>query len=281
MPDEQIQMLAEGFIFGTLTKAESEAFAQSLDMGEPSALAAFEEARRILLALPYTLPQQAPPPRLKQNILRALSAEENPKPTDALKQSSANIRMIPQRTFRQSIQRSLAWAAVFLLFAVGYGYWNQRQVISDLVRERAGLQQQLSAQQEANQRLASQLAVHARITSIIQKPKRLVIALNATKAEQTATGAAFVDLENARGSFVTDNLPSLAENQDYQLWYIGKSGPVDAGVFHVDAEGVGVVDIRNLPQDTSEITAFAVTIEPKGGSQKPTLEQLVLLGKIG
>ncbi len=273
MPDDQLQMLAEEFVLGSLAKPEADAFARRLTGGEPAALKAFEEARRLVLALPYALPQQAPPPELKQNILRAIASEENNRASNERNRPAATVRAMPQRTFRQSAQRALAWAAVFLLFAVGYGYWNQQKVIGNLLRERASLQQQVGD-------LQNQLAFHVQIEKVLQKPKRLFIALNPTPiGQQQATGVAIVDRELARGYFMTDKMPALAENQDYQLWYIGKAGPIDAGVFKVDAEGYGVFDIRNLPQDASEISAFAVTIEPKGGSIAPTLTQMVLLGK--
>ncbi len=281
MPDEHIQMLAEGFVLGTLTKAESETFARRLAAGESGALEAFEDARSLMLALSFALPQQIPPAHLKEKILRAISSDENPARTLERERPPASVRALPPKTFRQSMMRSLAWAAVFLLFAVGYGYWNQQKRIGLLLEERTKLQQQISAQQKNIDALQYQLAFHAEIEKALQKPKRLVIALNATQPGAAATGAALVDREQVRGYFMTNKLPALAANQDYQLWYISKSGPVDAGVFQVDQEGYGVIEIRNLPQNLSEISAFAVTLEPKGGSAKPTLDQMVLLGEVG
>jgi anti-sigma-K factor RskA len=90
-----------------------------------------------------------------------------------------------------------------------------------------------------------------------------------------------VDRDNTRAYFVTADLPALEANRDYQLWYLDKSGrPVDGGVFQVDHSGYGEISVRNLPHDLSDITAFAVTIEPKGGSVNPTLDQMVLLGRV-
>ncbi len=267
MTDEHMQMQAEGFVLGTLTATESAAFAKRLSLGDVEARAAFDEARRIMLALPYALPQQTPPAHLKQNILNVISAESKSGNMPKTKHAMASVRELPQRTFRQSAMRSLAWAAVFLLFAVGYGYWNQQHRIAALLEE--------------VENLKLKLAFHVQVEKTLQKPRRLIIALNNTKAEHAGTGAALVDGEQGRGYFMTDKLPALAADQDYQLWYIGNAGPVAAGVFQVDASGFGIIDMSNLPQDASEISAFAVTIEPKGGSAKPTLDQMVLLGKVG
>lgn len=267
MPDEHLQMLAEAFVLGALTQAETEAFAQRLAQGEQSAVQALAEARRLMLALPFALPQQMPPAELKQNILNTIAAEKKQAPMKTTPQPQASVRALPQRTFRQSMMRSFAWAAVFLLFAVGYGYINQQKRIAELLAENTGLKQQL--------------AFHVQVQRTLQKSKRLMIVLNTTKAGETATATALVDQEQAEGFFFTDKLPALPANQDYQLWYIGNAGPVDAGIFQVDASGYSALTIRNLPQNVAEISAFAVTIEPKGGSASPTLDQMVLLGKIG
>ncbi len=71
-------------------------------------------------------------------------------------------------------------------------------------------------------------------------------------------------------------MPSLASNEDYQLWAIVDGKPVDLGVFNPDAADAAVVRMKRVgaPQ------AFAVTIEPKGGRTTPTLERMVVLGKI-
>lgn len=267
MPDENLQMLAEGFVLGALSSAESEAFAQRLAQGEAGALQALGEARRLLLALPYALPQQIPPASLRENILKTITTEKKPESMNTAESQRATVRALPQRTFRQSVMRSLAWAAIFLLITVGYGYWNQQKRIAELLTEIHGLKQQL--------------AFHVEVQRVLQKNKSFKVVLNTTKEGRAGTGTAFVDQELARGFFFIDKLPVLAANQDYQLWYIGNSGPVDAGVFQVHAGGNGVVEIRNLPHDLSVISAFAVTIEPKGGSVSPTLDQMVLLGKVG
>lgn len=283
MPDERLEIYAENFVLGTMSQTESEAFAKRLANGEAEALAAFEQARRVVLALPYALPQRTPPAELKQNILQAVAAERNRATTnhEAPQPPPATIRTMPQRTFWQRTQRSLAWAAVFLMFAFGYGYWNANKVLAELVRERVRLQEQLQTRETEINDLKFKLAFHVQVEKVLQKTQRLVIALNDTRAGQNAAATAIVDREQALGYFIADRLGALEENRDYQLWYIGAAGPVDAGVFEVDENGHGVSDIRNLPKNLSEISAFAVTIEPKGGSPKPTLDQMVLLGKTG
>lgn len=71
-------------------------------------------------------------------------------------------------------------------------------------------------------------------------------------------------------------MPSLASNEDYQLWAIVDGKPVDLGVFNPDSADAAIVRMKHV----STPQAFAVTIEPKGGRTAPTLERMVVLGKI-
>ena len=72
-----------------------------------------------------------------------------------------------------------------------------------------------------------------------------------------------------------NSLEALDEDSDYQLWAIGADGPVGIGL-------VNPADKLSLQamQNAGDAAAFAITIEPKGGSIQPNLEKLVVLGEV-
>lgn len=72
-----------------------------------------------------------------------------------------------------------------------------------------------------------------------------------------------------------NNLNSLSAEFDYQLWAIGKDGPVGIGLVNP-----GEKFTLQQMQAVAEAGVFAITIEPKGGSEAPTLEKLVVLGEV-
>jgi anti-sigma-K factor RskA len=72
-----------------------------------------------------------------------------------------------------------------------------------------------------------------------------------------------------------NNLNSLSDEFDYQLWAIGKDGPVGIGLVNP-----GEKFTLQQMNAVAEAGAFAITIEPKGGSKAPTLEKLVVLGEV-
>jgi len=66
------------------------------------------------------------------------------------------------------------------------------------------------------------------------------------------------------------NLPTLASDQSFQLWALkGKDAPKPLDVFEADRDNIFEVQFVDIPD------AYAITIEPKGGQDSPTLENLI------
>lgn len=71
------------------------------------------------------------------------------------------------------------------------------------------------------------------------------------------------------------NMKELSKNNQYQLWAIIDGKPVDAGVFDADISGLlKMKDIAN------GVVTFAVTIEPRGGKESPSLETMQVAGNV-
>lgn len=85
---------------------------------------------------------------------------------------------------------------------------------------------------------------------------------------------------DARGTFILDapntarlevvGLQPLDQSQQYQLWLVQSDDTRDSGaVFSVQPDGTAVVPVA-LPQHIDAYRALGITIEPAGGSPKPT-----------
>lgn len=68
------------------------------------------------------------------------------------------------------------------------------------------------------------------------------------------------------------SLPTPPSGKQYQLWAIVDGQPVDAGVFDATAQ-----QLQKM-KEIENASAFAVTLEPAGGSPSPTLEQMYVMG---
>ncbi len=73
------------------------------------------------------------------------------------------------------------------------------------------------------------------------------------------------------------DLPKTDKSHEYQLWALVDGKPVSLGVFGGDETATAAIK----QMDTIEkAQAFAVTIEPMGGSANPTMDKMVVMGAI-
>jgi anti-sigma-K factor RskA len=79
-----------------------------------------------------------------------------------------------------------------------------------------------------------------------------------------------VNLYNAK-------LPAAGKDHQYQLWAIANGKPVDLGVF--DKAETDSANIKAM-KPIGAAQAFAVTIEPRGGSINPTMNQMVVIASL-
>ncbi|MBN9338222.1 MAG: anti-sigma factor, partial [Chryseobacterium sp.] len=64
------------------------------------------------------------------------------------------------------------------------------------------------------------------------------------------------------------------EGMEYQLWAISDGKPVSAGMYSEDKDSKIV--LSNIPN----AQAFAITLEKRGGSPVPTMENMFVIGNI-
>ena len=70
-------------------------------------------------------------------------------------------------------------------------------------------------------------------------------------------------------------LPPAPEGKTYQLWYVGNDQVArSAGLLTADAEGNGSMVLQG---DPNAAAAVGMTVEPAGGSTRPTTDPLVVL----
>ena len=73
----------------------------------------------------------------------------------------------------------------------------------------------------------------------------------------------------------TMDMPVNDKAHQYQLWALVDGKPVDLGVFDKTADSTSMKEMKSVAlADT-----FAVTLEPRGGSIKPTMDEVMVIGK--
>ena len=72
-------------------------------------------------------------------------------------------------------------------------------------------------------------------------------------------------------------MPVNDKAHQYQLWAIVAGKPVDLGVFDANPDSTDMREMKTIAAVKTD--AFAVTLEPRGGSINPTMDQMMVLGK--
>jgi hypothetical protein len=95
-----------------------------------------------------------------------------------------------------------------------------------------------------------------------------VVPLTGLETAKQAGAFLLYDRETNKAFFYAFNMPPLPPGKTYQLWAI-IDRPMSAGVFKTDDGHKSRLIIRSLPE-LSQITKFAVSVEPEGGRPQPT-----------
>jgi len=168
-------------------------------------------------------------------------------------------------------------ASVALLVSLGanallYSRWQQTS--SELVAAQNSQARFAQTSQVMERRLSStQEQLH-----VLRSPQEFkMVALAGTPAHPTARARVMYSLAAHRVYVDVQQLPSLPAGKQYQLWALDKGKPVDAGVL---AANTAAGDSIQQMKDIASAQAFAMTVEPTGGSAGPTLTTMTVIGNI-
>jgi anti-sigma-K factor RskA len=123
---------------------------------------------------------------------------------------------------------------------------------------------------------ASNLFLWGRLSALEQTEHGdfISVKLDGTEAAASATGLLVISPDGEYGTLVVNGLPHLDESQQFQLWLIEDDQRTDGGVFSVNEEGYGFLEVVS-PRHLIGYSQFGITIEPAGGSQGPTGEKVL------
>jgi len=263
MNREEIAELAAGYALGALDPDDRARFDALLASGDAEATAALRDFEGAVTGLARET-IQSPPPAVKAALMARIDAQG--RSLEAVETTLASVRPSPSGRSAWTLVLSGAMAAGIAAIAVGWivsTAYDRR--VTQLAQETATLKQELDRQQT--------------LIALLQDPATQLVALGGLEAAPGAK-ARMLWQPTAGGLLVTQGLPAAPEGKAYELWAIaGKNAPVPAGVFTVDAKGVGSLRVAPLRVEGS-VDTFAVTLEPAGGTAAPT-GAMYLAGKLG
>ena len=112
---------------------------------------------------------------------------------------------------------------------------------------------------------------------VLRSDEFRTVALAGTKTAPAARAKVLYNPTTRKVYVDVRSLPALPAGKQYQLWALDNGKPVDAGVLlAATATGEGIQQMK----DISSAQAFAMTVEPVGGSVNPTLTTMTVVGNI-
>ena len=136
---------------------------------------------------------------------------------------------------------------------------------------------QLASLQTQNEHFSNRVNLMDHELSIFRDPSYKLLKLQGTaKSPSSVLTVAFspvkkkvlIDMANAR-------IPVNDKDHQYQLWALVGGKPVDLGVFDATGDSVNMKEMKEI----ASADAFAVTLERRGGSPTPTMDQMMVIGK--
>jgi len=176
------------------------------------------------------------------------------------------IKAEPRRS-RTFVMRRPWWSfvptfAAVLLAAFGLMLW----------RENVSLRNRLEVSQQDAQQRQADLERASLVVDALTSPDSNHFALVATKSQPVPEGRASYMQKTGTLVFTAQHLQALPPQKTYELWLIPADGsaPVPYGTFKPDAKGNASIVMPNADKKMAP-KMFAVTVEPEGGSQTPTM----------
>lgn len=265
----------ELYVLGNMS-AEEKLQVEAMAQKHPAIQA---ELKEIEIALEMYADAQSvePSPQLRDRVLNSLLTnlgdDRNLRTVQRDEPAAARVVTMQQQGATTSIFYKYAFVASLLLFcasAVALGIVYNRLQDS---------QQQLVSLRLNEQKFTRQVSFLNEEINVFRDPSFRFIQLKGMpKTPSSALTVAWsakhkkvmVDLSSAK-------LPAPGEGKQYQLWAIANGKPVDLGVF--DKTTTDSTDMK-LMKSVATAQAFAVTIEPRGGSVNPTTDQMVVLASL-
>ena len=220
-----------------------------------------------------------PPAALKNKVLDAVFRQETE--TSVINEAEPNARVIPIGRVANQAAASTAFkwpvAASLILLVLSnalsiYFYRNWKE-------SEQNLQLALNTQQQYAhnfERVQQKLSANQKAMMLIKDANTLRIELKGVEKSPDSRVTVYWHRLTKDVYINVENLPTPPAGKQYQLWALVDGKPVDAGLLN----GTDMSTDLHHMKDVQQAQAFAITLEPKGGSINPTLEAMYVMGKI-
>jgi anti-sigma-K factor RskA len=262
----------EAFVLGQLSEAETKELLQYA-VEHKEVQTAIDEAEETLFALG----QQgsiAPPSQSKNALFEELGLEMETPKAKTKEKNTEKENGEEKKSF--SIYPYLS-AAASIIAIIGivlstyyYNQWQNTEArLSNIIAQNQSMAQQYNV-------VKNQMNQYADNIEILRQPGIETVPMNGLEIAPKAQAFVHWNKKTQQVFLNAKKMPANGMDNQYQLWAIVDGSPVDMGVFDVAGDMTSLLSMKS----TGKASAFAVTLEPRGGSQNPTMEKMYVIGQI-
>jgi len=181
------------------------------------------------------------------------------------------VREIPKRANKPSWL--VAASLIGLIISLGglvYFFFQNKQSQTEL----ASLKQQVDTLRTNSNTQQQQILAYNETMQMMHDATYKKIELTNVPGKPSALAQVFWNTKTKEVFIADVSLPQAPSTKQYQLWAIVDGKPIDAGMLG---------DAKNLAQRMKvfeRAEMFAITLEQKGGSPTPTMEEMYVAGKV-
>lgn len=212
---------------------------------------------------------KAPNAKVKSAILERINSAHKP-----VTRESEHIGITHSNrsgTYRYLMAASIAFLALSLI--VNYFLWTK---LKDAENKILVLNDQKKIMVQDLEKVNSKLAASSKDMEIMRDRNYKIIDMKGLEKSPSSNVIAFWNPDNKKVYIEVLSLPVQPHDKQYQLWAIANGKPVDAGVMDVDPSDKSLHEMKSM----DDAQAFAITLEPKGGSVSPTMDQMYVMGSL-
>jgi anti-sigma-K factor RskA len=262
----------ESFVLGQLNESETKELLQYAEEHE-EVRKAIDEAEETLFALGQE-GSIAPPAPSKNALFADLGLEMGSEKVDS--EEKLRPEEIKNETKSFSIYPYLS-AAASIVAVIGialsvyfYNQWQETESrLSNIIAQNQTMAQQYNV-------VKNQMEQYAENVEVLRQPGIETVPMNGLDIAPEAQAFVHWNKKTNEVFLNAKKMPANELDSQYQLWAIVDGTPVDMGVFDVAGDMTSLLKMKT----TGKASAFAVTLEPRGGSENPTMEKMYVIGQI-
>jgi anti-sigma-K factor RskA len=249
--------VVESYVLGLLTAQERFEFEQYCQ--------SYPELKKAREAFEMAVEKQAlqnavsPPPDAKEKIWAAI---QNPPGT-----STSKIINIEAATTRKPGYGWLAAASVVLFIIAGYYAYSFYTQNKELRESNAKLEEKINRTDSLLSRVMEE-------KKAMTDPNVTVVSLVGNQKAVPGSANVYWDSTSSNVYLVVKNMPKLPTEKQYQLWALIDGKPLDLGLFDANEPNI-ILKMKN----TQKADAFAISIERRGNTGGPTMEEIQMMEK--